>query len=272
MRFCACLLMLAALLAGLPTVASAQYAAPRSPTVIRHAGAWHDYMYVPDGHCGCAMPVPCDNYAHCCPSCHFHPCCLLGRVGRILGALLPCNKCCGNNCLVGHGCGPIGHGAYGDPAGSCPSCASGVPPLSDPFKDDPMPPVPAPAPGADVRYHPAWKTTPTVTRDPAPHSQARRTAPSSKPRGLIARATQPTAVTARRAPATAIARPSSALQLRQQSVLRRTSADEDLPGEPARLVAEAEAEPLLQIDAEELPAADADFDADLVVPHNPLRK
>ena len=99
MRFRAALL--AVVVAGLPAVAMAQYgqyATPRSSSVIQPAGAWHNYAFVPDGHCGHPMPVRCDNYTPCCSVCNFHPVCLLKNVGRMLDCLLPCGKCCHGGC------------------------------------------------------------------------------------------------------------------------------------------------------------------------------
>src|SRR5262245_8652023 len=137
MRFRAALL--AVLFAALPSVALAQYGygvPPRSPSVIRPAGMWEDYMYVPDGHCGCAMPVRCNNYAHCCNTCGIHPVCWLKRFGRMLDCLLPCDKCCHGG-LFGCGgcCGGCCGGGY---EGGCAGCDA--PAITDPFQDDPQTP------------------------------------------------------------------------------------------------------------------------------------
>jgi hypothetical protein len=255
MRSCAA--FIAALVALLPTAAFAQYGygvPPRSPSVIRQAGAWENYMHVPDGHCGCPMPVRCNDYHHCCNTCGIRPVCLLKRFGRMLDCLLPCN-CCHGGLLScgGHGCcsGCGGYGGYGHSweTGHAVGCGCDAPGLTDPFVDDPMPPVPAPDEAKEVRSIPMRKLPQQIARDPRPDSQARsmRAVPARKP---IAGAH-------RNSPNIA-ARPAVTSEPGEKSVLRRTSFEGEV-SEPAEFQIEAaEASP---IGPPPLPA----------IPINPLR-
>ena len=243
----------------------ARYGAPRSSSVVRPAGLWDNYMTVPDGHCGCPMPVECDNYANCCHGCNLNPCCWLKRVGRMLDCLLPCNMCCGGGLLgrcggCGHGgCSYSGYSLHGHGTG-CPTCTSAAPALGNPFEDDPAPPTPTPDPSveSEVHYHPAWNSPPRVTRDPRPNSQARSASPRQRP-AESARRLQ--AAAAPRKP-TVAARPAVLSKAGEQSVLRRTSLEEY--AEPA----EFEIPVAKPISAAPL-ANDDDYWAG--VPHNPLR-
>ena len=174
-------------------------------SVIRPAGyGWRNYVEVPDGPCGHAMPVRADCYDVCRP-CGLRPLCFLKRVARTLDCLLPCNLCHGHGYRTGplHGCilggrwgcgGCCAGGCCANPAGSCfddigcaggPSCAVGpscgcescssaVPMLSDPFQDDPLPPRPQPA--REVRRTPTSMPTRSVLATP------QRTAAHSAPR------------------------------------------------------------------------------------------
>jgi hypothetical protein len=142
-----------------------------------------------------------------------------------------------------HGHTLSGHGT------GCPTCTSGVPPLSNPFEDDPQPAAPEPSPESDVRNHPAWKSPQHITRDPRPSSQARATLP----RTSVARQTQPVAA----------ARPAARTQATEQSVLRRTSLE--TPVEPA----EFEVPKAMPIPAA-APIVESD-DYWAGVPRNPLR-
>jgi hypothetical protein len=268
--------LLAVLAIGIPAAAfgqyGGQYRAPRSPSVLRQAGLWDNYMTVPDGHCGCPMPVECDNYANCCHGCNLNPCCMLRRFGRVLNALLPCNMCCGGGLL---GCGRMGgcHGGccysdhymggpyMGGHSAGCPTCSSSVPDLGNPFEDDPTPPTPTPEPAVetDVHYHPAWNTPPRITRDPRPSSQARAASPWHRAAESARR--QQAAATAPRKPAVA-ARPAVLSKANEQSVLRRTSLEG--PAEPLEFEV-----PI----AKPIPAASQDENSDYWagVPVNPLR-
>jgi hypothetical protein len=244
--------LVAALVAMLPAIASAQYGpgVPRSPSVIRQAGMWENYMHVPDGHCGCPMPVRCNNYAHCCNTCGIRPVCWLKRFGRMLDCLLPCNCCHGGVLGCGHcgGCGGGHCGGWGHSweTGHAVGCGCDAPALSDPFVDDPMPPVPAPEPAREVRSAPMRQLPPMIARDPRPDSQA-RSAPARKPAGTR-RGTQPNVA----------AQPALMSEIGEKSVLRRTSLEEEII-EPAQFEIEAaEASP---IGLPPLPA----------IPVNPLR-
>jgi hypothetical protein len=233
-------LLVAVVLAALPVVASAQYGpgVPRSPSIVRQAGAWDNYMYVPDGHCGCAMPVRCNNYANCCHTCGIHPVCWLKRMGRMLDCLLPCNLCgCGGGPFGCH-CGSCGScSSYGGAEYSpgCPTC--GAPGLTDPFQDDPpaaSPAPPTPEPAHDVRMQPKRKLPQSIARDPRPSSQARATLP-----GATARDRQEQAFgISRRSPAIA-AGAASQDKSAERSVLRRTSLEEEVI-EPAELAVDTE--------------------------------
>jgi hypothetical protein len=278
-------LALAVVLLALPAAAFAQYGnayggkgygAPRSPSVIRQAGMWENYAYVPDGHCGCPMPVRCNDYAHCCNTCGIRPVCWLKRFGRMLDCLLPCDCChggllgCGSGCCGG-GCGTCGSPWYagGDYVGGdhvvgrapgCASCAAG-PALSDPFQDDPEPPVPQPEPAApkDVRHQPKRVLPGPIARDPRPSSQARAALPRKSPTAVLEAAAstegEPRPFSAR---AAALGKPAD------KSVLRRASAEESV--EPATLVVEAKALPIEQA----APIVPSD-DYWAGVPDNPLR-
>jgi hypothetical protein len=175
-------------------------------SVIRPAGyGWRNTVTVPDGACGCAMPVRADCYDVCRP-CGLRPLCFLKRVARTLDCLLPCNLCHGRGYRTGplHGCvlgGRFGSGAdccggcCANPAGSCfadvgcgsgPSCGcesgSPVPALSDPFQDDPLPPRPQPA--REVRRTPTSAPTRSVMMPPqrtASHAPPRQTTAPQRP-------------------------------------------------------------------------------------------
>jgi hypothetical protein len=247
---------------ALAGVASAQTYGPATDSVIRPTGyGWRNHVGVPDGPCGCDIPVRTDCYDHCCPCCGLRPLCLLKRVGRMLDCLLPCNKCCDGGCLFGGcllggrgccgGCGPIGctTPAYGTP----------MPTLGDPFLDDPIstPPIPTPSPATEVRYAPS-RTSHAAGYRASPwkvsNGPATMTAPASSDRH--AHSGRPSRIT--------IGKASPITQTHEQSVLRRTSAEE--PIAPARLPEIETARPIVRSQS---PAADdADYDA---IPHNPLR-
>jgi hypothetical protein len=257
MRFRATLFGL--LIVGLPAVAAAQqytpYGAPRSPTVIRQAGLWEDYMHVPDGHCGCPMPVRCNDYHHCCNTCGIRPVCWLKRFGRMLDCLLPCNLCHGGL----HGCGGCcGHGYAAHYGGYSPGCANcDAPALTDPFQDDPLPPKPMPEAGHDVHFEPMRTLPAPIASDPRPSSQARATAP------------RPSVQPIQSQPAIA-ARPGVMSQMVEKSVLRRTSLEEET-GEPAAIAVMVEEARPIQSRAKSAPAAGSDsYWAG--VPVNPLRQ
>lgn len=254
--------LFAVLVAGLPIVASAQYTpygAPRSPSVIRPAAAWENHMYVPDGHCGCPMPVRCNDYHRCCNTCGIRPVCWLKRVGRMLDCLLPCD-CCHGGLLGCRGCGG-GCGAYGgyEFGTGCSSC--GAPGVTDPFQDDPLPatPTPIPEPARDVRHQPMRKLPQSIARDPRPSAQAR-----VQP-GESTEEVQYTDPSASARPAHSKTRPTMLSKANEKSVLRRTSLEEEV-SEPAELdVAAEEAKPI-----EKAPIVRND-DYWAGVPANPLR-
>jgi hypothetical protein len=232
MRFCAA--FVAALVAMLPAAAFAQYGygTPRSPSVIRQAGGWENYMHVPDGHCGCPMPVRCNDYHHCCNTCGLRPVCWLKRFGRMLDCLLPCNCCHGLGCGHCGGCGGCGHSWETGHAVGCQSCEA--PALTDPFQDDPLPPIPSPETPKEVRSAPTRKLPQQIARDPRPDSQA-RAIPARKP-SAAGRGRQPN-IAARPA---MTSNPSEG----DKSVLRRTSLEEEII-EPEQIQVEAaEASPI----------------------------
>jgi hypothetical protein len=251
--------LLLLIVAGLPAVASAQYTpygAPRSPSVIRPARAWENYMHVPDGHCGCAMPVRCNDYHHCCNTCGIRPVCWLKRVGRMLDCLLPCD-CCHGGLLGCGGCGHCSGYGGGEFSPGCSSCDA--PALADPFQDDPLPPKPAPEPARDVRSQPMRKLPQSIARDPRPSAQA-RVQPSESTEEV--RYTDPSA-SAR--PAHSKSRPAMLSKASEKSVLRRTSLEEEV-SEPAEFaVAAEEAKPIKKV-----PIVRGD-DYWAGVPENPLR-
>jgi hypothetical protein len=133
----------------------------------------------PDAHVTCPTGV-CYGYDNCC--CRPHLLCCLKKIGRMLDCLLPCHKCCPNECVFGvcrphlFDCGHCGGcGGHGMGCGA-PSCSTPMdyPGASDPFIDDPIPPRPMPEPTKDVRLRPA----PPMTPSPAPSPYAtRRTSP-----------------------------------------------------------------------------------------------
>ena len=232
MRFRAALV--AAMLMVLPALASAQYGhgVPRSASVIRPAGMWENYMHVPDGHCGCPMPVRCNDYCHCCNTCGLRPVCWLKRFGRMLDCLLPCDCCHGGLLGCGH-CGGCGHSWETGHAVGCQSCDA--PALSDPFVDDPIPPIPAPEPAREVYSAPTRKLPQQIARDPRPDSQARsRPAAPARKQNIAGRGR----------PANIAAQPTAVSGPSEKSVLRRTSLEEEIR-EPAELAIDAaEASPI----------------------------
>ena len=257
----------AALLA-VPAIAAAQSygtnSPSRSPTIIQPVGyeGWRNYVAVPDGPCGCAMPVRSDCYNDCCQRCCFRPICLLKTIHRALDCLLPCNKCCGgclaHGCVLGgrccNSCGPCG-------SSCCPSCGGG-PMLSDPFQDDP--PLPPPQPkaqptsrgtGAEVRHLPPRKTSSAAMQPVVERSSMQQPSPwkvTGEAAPIRSRSASPAASRGSHEAAS----PSSS-----QSVLRRTSLEVEV-AEPAQSYIESNrATTVIR----------GQSPADFEIPHNPLR-
>ena len=92
----------------------------------------------PDAHVTCPTGV-CYGYDNCC--CRPHLLCCLKKIGRMLDCLLPCHKCCPNECVFGvcrphlfdcghcGGCGGHGMGC------AAPSCST---PMDYPGASDPV--------------------------------------------------------------------------------------------------------------------------------------
>jgi hypothetical protein len=289
--------LLGLVMVGLPAIGLSQETfqrGPQSQSVIRTAGHWDNYMHVPDGHCGCPMPVRCNDYTECCRPCGIRPICFLKRVGRMLDCLLPCNKCRGGGCLIGdcHGCGWYkarcpkncsycehsgGHGL------GCSSCTSGVPAMGDPFIDDPplpmpMPPTPAPDMERGASRSP-WDRPYNIKRDSRPHhAAAMRHAPSVQSAPVVrpqnAKSKQRPAKVATARPH--LAPPAKTPKAADHSVLRRTAYEDAGFAEPAPL--HLQAADVLPIDAQPaaelqqpVTASNSDYWADVPLPRNPLR-
>jgi hypothetical protein len=256
-----------------PAIAWGQYAPPADHSIIRQTGyGWRNQVIVPDGQCGCDMPVRADCYDQpCCFRCGLRPLCFLQRVHRMLDCLLPCHKCgCGpfGGCLLGGRCG--GCGGCGSCCctaccgGGC-GCSSGLPGFSDPFLDDPLPPKPVADPGTEVRYQPAPprrltpapRATPTAKAAPSTHSPWKVTgSPPTRqaaPRTDLQASQRPNDLRVVIQPAAPRPKPAT------QSVLRRTSAEE-----PAPLPIEMEARPIIR-------SQTPDETSDYAIPFNPLR-
>ena len=286
-----------------PAVLTAQnYSAPANrqrdtSSVLRPAEtvAWRNYVTVPDGPCGCPMSVEADCYNERCRSCN--PIRFLGRVGRMLDCLVPCNLCCGTGgCGLIHGCKP-GHcsiccgvacngcdgcgnrGSSGCQSGCCPNpcgsafsaipsctsgghchgCSSALPVLNDPFIDDPPLPRPTSEPASEVRRAPA-----TRVRNTGSHTAAKVpvSAPRPSPYKVVNANGVPVQPTMRsessQRPATGSA---SQQPASAQSVLRRASAEE--AREPAPLFIDQSAAPISR------PSRSAR--AEYAAPSNPLR-
>jgi len=230
-------IVLIACLFAWPALAAAQGYADGAGdhSVIRPAGyGWRNHVAVPDGPCGCAMPVRADCY-DCCPTCGLRPLCLLRHVVRTLDCLLPCNRCCGvgyrggplHGCVLGNrfGCGggccpnPAGScfddiGCAARPSCGCESCTSSVPALSDPFLDDPLPPKPTAQPAHEVRRVPTPSPTRSVMMPPQRTAATRPiTAPQQRTAATKPSAPPPQRTTARPNPApqqrTAATRPAA---------------------------------------------------------------
>jgi hypothetical protein len=233
----------------------------RSPSIIQPAGmGWRNQVVVPDGPCGCAMPVRADCYYQCCPHCGIRPLCLLSKLHRMLDCLLPCNRCCGgfaHGCMLGGRYG--GCGGCGADMGCVPGCSSAVPGLSDPFQDDPVPAPPKPQPASEVRRAPPRGLSPALLANKrlATSSQhmSWKTAGRNHATGPIVekQATEP-----QKSPYV-IAQP---VRPAEQSILRRTSLENN-SGEPAPLKLDSRsARPIVRSQS---PPEDE-------IPFNPLRK
>lgn len=270
-------------LLSLPALALGQYAAdPGEQSIVRPAGyGWRNNVTVPVG-CGCSAPVRADCYDQpCCFRCGLHPICFLQRVHRMLDCLLPCHTC-GTCC----GCGPLGGCLLGGRCGGCacngcssccsPNCGCssgmpGLPGLSDPFLDDPVPPKPAVDTGTQVRLQPQRpQPMPLSSNRISPTASSPRTpwkvttggaAPASRPVARpMPRPSHTAAATQQYSGMTVTARPATPkpklAQPAEQSVLRRTSAEEPAP---------------LQIEAARPIVRSQSPDDEEAVPFNPLR-
>jgi hypothetical protein len=248
------------LLLVLPTAAFAQggYGEPGDQSIIRQTGfGWRNQVVVPDGHCGCSVPVRTDCYNQpCCFRCGLRPLCFLQRVHRMLDCLLPCRRCC---CLPGGGLLGGRCGGCCAPACCSPgcSCSSSLPGFSDPFIDDPLPPKPIADPGTEVRYRPAMNTPGTYVPN-SPTATSARPSPYKVTRPVQRTSRSATGLSVVEIPATP--KPKLARPPAEQSVLRRASAEE-----PGRLPSpDQTARPIVRSQSPE----DA---TDYAIPHNPLR-
>jgi len=283
-------IVVTACLLACPALAAAQgYAGGAAgQSVIRPAGyGWRNYVAVPDGPCGSDMPVRADCYNVCRP-CGLRPLCFLQRVARTLDCLLPCNLCCHGGGYRGgalHGCtlnnrwGGCGGGCCANPAGSCfddvgcaprsscgcESCTSSVPMLSDPFRDDPLPPKPMAQPSHEVRRKP----TPTPARTRSVIATPPRTAtttttrtirPAAAPRSSSSPYKISTASTRQSSPEAQATRGSSA-----PSLLRQTSHEYTIPEPAPHWIDQSLATPLIRSQSP------PDASAELEIPTNPLR-
>jgi hypothetical protein len=265
-------------LLALPAIASAQsYSSGSEQSVLRATGVgWRNHVAVPDGPCGCAMPVRADCYDDCCSRCCLRPLCWLKTIARTLDCLLPCNKCCGGHggagchgCVLGgrcwDGCGACAPGC------ACPTCSSGLPVLSDPFQDDPAPPKPQPQPrttGAEVRRIPPPRSSTLIAQPAMPRSAALQpspwkvTQPAMAPRRLGGEAPASSQRGAQPGVARPI-RPAGSESHSGASVLRQTSLELEIESrESAPQAAEA---------ASAAPIIRSQSPAESDIPHNPLR-
>jgi hypothetical protein len=293
MKRIACLLALAAV-AALPSVVCAQYAGPRSASVIQPVGFAH---WGGGPSCDCGGPAPltctgtcCQGYENCCP----HHCCLLDcfrKAVRALDCLLPCHGCGGGCCSYhcGHkgGCG-IGCCStcnVGCCTAACPTCAApgGVPMLSDPFQDDPLPPPapprlsapPVPVPDSrDARRQPAMKQQVVVHAPAAAVSRKMVASPYKIAKPAPARpqvAAKPLPASSRRTatlPSGAVTHSPSPTPA-QKSVLRKASLEEEAATSIAEFGTIAEAAPAPPA---LLPGLEEPSYSDSSIPANPLRK
>jgi hypothetical protein len=275
-------IVLIACLLAFPALAAAQgYAGgAASQSIIRPAGyGWRNHVAVPDGPCGCAMPVRADCYNVCRP-CGLRPLCFVQRVVRTLDCLLPCNVCChgggplhgcvlGNRWGCGGGCCPNPAGSCFDdvccsarPSCGCESCTSSVPMLSDPFQDDPLPPKPTAQPSHEVRRAPTPARTRSVIAVP-PRTAATTTTRTIRP----AAATRPSSPykisTASTRQSSAEARASR--DLLSPAILRQTSHERTIPEPAPHWIDQSLATPLIRSQS---PSETA---AELEIPTNPLR-
>jgi hypothetical protein len=277
----------------LPALAAAQTYTSSSQSVIRPTGyGWRNSVVVPDGPCGCSMSVRADCYTEHCRPCCFRPLCFLKRVGRMLDCLLPCHRC-GNCCDPCHGCTLGGHwggcdACCGGPWGSgcgCGSYDSGLPGLSDPIPADatpdapgpptPMPTTPTSRPGAEVRFNPMMRpmvrTTTSIAIPPAyaepMQTQGQRSSPWKVTNGAAdsaSGAAEARTARPRTSPTATASKP--ALKPSEQSVLRRTSYEEEIAPAPPRRIEVTGAVPIIRSQS---PADDRE---DFEIPRNPLRR
>jgi hypothetical protein len=229
----------------------------------------------PNAHVTCSTGV-CYGYDNCC--CRPHLLCCLKKIGRMLDCLLPCHKCCPNDCVFGacrphlFDCGRCG----GCRSGCAPSCSApvGYPGASDPFIDDPLPPRPMPEPARDVRLRPTPAPSPYANRRSSPYkvttaSEVARQKDLEVTRRAVAPVAAPV-TTPYRASDKFAAQPRTHSRPAPTAALVPAAAEEEIA--PARRGADqAPAPPALlpvtiRRGSAELPVADLD------IPVNPLRK
>jgi hypothetical protein len=254
--------------------------ASQAESVIRPAPTdmWRNYVTVPDGPCGYPMAVQADCYNGCGGGgcCCFRPLVFLHRVGRMLDCLLPCNLCCRGcggggcggcgGCGLFHGCilggrtwghcgmccggpagpyggGPYGGGQYGGGAGGGCGCVNPCGSAFAPTQGGHCMGCSSVVPGGGETII-ENQVLPTPTATPlSPEVRSTRTY-----RTQPAQYQKPTSSSSPR-----------------QSVLRRTSAEEELP-EPRQLMIDyPSAKPIVR-------SQSPDSSADLVIPRNPLRR
>lgn len=216
----------------------------------------------------CCRGGGCGLFGGCGP---FHGC---GLGGRTWGH---CGVCCGGGGAgayggYGDGCCPNPCGSAfapicpGTTGGHCYGCSSAVPILTDPFRDDPLPPTPTAQPATEVRRAPArLPQSPVAAMRPA--------APSAVP----SKPTSPYKIVTDRTNASSATRPSNrpssanvdaagsaGRKAPNQSVLRRASAEQS-GSEPAPIqVDRTRAVPIIRSQSPDEPA-------DYAIPRNPLR-
>jgi hypothetical protein len=131
--------------------------------------------------------------------------------------------------------------------------------LSDPFQDDPLPPKPTATPVPEVRRGPVYRTQPAHLQTPS----ARAATPMQGPYKIVStpanlRSEGPT----NRQPATTQAPIVS--PARSESVLRRTSAEQETIERAPRIIEHPNAAPIIRSQSPD--AAD-----EAPIPRNPLR-
>ncbi len=276
---------------ALPAVGLAQYPAATANTagtrsVLRSADhvEWADAYggTISGGGCGCtsrvgcATPV-CRGYDSCCPRPQLL--CCLKRVARMLDCLLPCNRCCPGGCLFancrphlfhrGH-CGG-GMGCTTSCTSGCPSCSTpvGQPHLSDPFLDDPMPPMPTPEPTRDVRSYSTIRS-PHASHSPRAASPYKVSTGAEVARQRAVQAATRTAPPARTRDKVAAHSAAQVMQA-EPSIARRTTLQRPVAAASSIEEEAAPAPPRLLPRTIRQTAAEVEV-AELEIPVNPLRR